>query len=616
MKSHAQLVCAKGNNGETTGGDEGESKVCEEDNLPKSDSSSSPLRPLPLSFILLVAVVVHLPLLLMQLPLKSYDANFHIFFASHYLHHWFNPWNMKWYAGFSQTTYPPLAQQWVAVVSMILGLNMAYMAVQFAAILLLVVGVYRFARLWVSPCAASYAALASVFIGAESFLVYNAGQLATTAAAPVYLNALPFLFDWIRYGKGRSFVKALVLFTAAAAVHHATLIFGSFFFAFPVVLLALFDEDGKKQITMASFVIRTSTIVLFTVAAVAAVLWPYWIQLIHYPITQTPIPHASRANYLLTPHWGMTYFVVPYGAMILALPFIIVRGSMVKRLRPLMLSFWVVFLIGLGGTTPVGSWMLQRAFQVLTFERFSYWAILIALPILGLIASDLVQRFRMRAAVPLAILAALTCALAVAWTHFYPVETAHFRVRPVAEWLNRDGHNKYRYVTLGFGNQISRLARLTDASSVDGDSNSSRMLPELTRYGGGALTDAKYFGRGGLESLRAILRHANRYGLKWVFVRDPYYDPLLAFAGWRQVDEVDNNAIKIWSKDGVPPAKPMNIGQIPPHWQGLMWGTLPFGSGILAILVVMIPDKEQDDWDDDENDPSMTESFASGRLVG
>ena len=121
--------------------------------------------PLPISLVLLAALAIHLPLLLMQLPLKSYDTNFHIFFASHYVQHWFDPWNAKWYAGFSQTTYPPLTQQWVALVSRLIGLDMGYMAVQLAAILLLVVGVYRFSLLWVSPRAASIAALASVFLG-------------------------------------------------------------------------------------------------------------------------------------------------------------------------------------------------------------------------------------------------------------------------------------------------------------------------------------------------------------------------------------------------------------------------------------------------------------------
>src|SRR6202453_2259262 len=102
----------------------------------------------------MAAFAVHLPLLLMKLPLQSYDANFHIFFASHYVHHWFDPWNAKWYAVFPQTTYPPLPQQWIALLSRLLGLDMAYMAVQFAAILLLAVGVYRFSKLWVNERAA------------------------------------------------------------------------------------------------------------------------------------------------------------------------------------------------------------------------------------------------------------------------------------------------------------------------------------------------------------------------------------------------------------------------------------------------------------------------------
>jgi hypothetical protein len=34
----------------------------------------------------------------------------------------------------------------------------------------------------------------------------------------------------------------------------------------------------------------------------------------------------------------------------------------------------------------------------------------------------------------------------------------------------------------------------------------------------------------------------------------------------------------------------MNTALIPPHWQGLMWGTLPFGSSILALLVLLIPE--------------------------
>lgn len=561
--------------------------------MQKSDSKESSQPPIPISLLLLAAVAVHLPLLLMKLPLKSYDANFHIFFASHYVHHWFDPWNPKWYAGFSQTTYPPLPQQWVAVASRVFGLDMAYMAVQLAAILLLVIGVYRFSLLWVSPRAASIAALASVFLASESFLIYSAGQLGTTAAAPIYLNALPYFFTWLRSGRFRSFVKTCILFTAAAAAHHATLLFGSILFAIPVMWLALIDREGEERVAVPAFVARTLAVIVVAGGAIAIALLPFWIALIHNPVTQTPIPHASRANYILSPQWGLNYFVIPYGAVILAIPFIFVRGSITPRLRPLLFGFWIAFLLGLGGTTPVGHWLLGRAFEVLTMERFSYWATLLALPFIGLFSAEIIARFRTPGVVTLGTLAALSCGFAVAWATYRPADGEDFKVDSVAAWLNRDGHDQYRYVTLGFGNKISRLARMTDASSVDGEWNSGRLLPELTHYGGAELTSAKYFGKPGLDSLRAMLMHADHYGLKWVFVRDPYYNPLLAFAGWRPVDHLDDQTITVWSKDGVPPATPVNAQQMPPRWQGLIWGTLPFGSSILAILVVLIPEKRR-----------------------
>jgi hypothetical protein len=542
--------------------------------------------------IFLAALAVHAPLLLMKLPLKTYDANFHIFFASHYLHNWFDPWNPKWYAGFSQTTYPPLPQQWLALVSRLIGLDMAYMAVQFVAILLLALGVYRFSLLWVDRRAASFAALASVFLGSESFLIYSAGQLSTTFAAPLYLNALPYLYTWVRHGNWRSFLKGSVLFVAAAAAHHATLLFGSFLFALPVLALAILDRQDGERISVPAFLLRAGSISVLVGAAIGVVLLPFWIALIHYPVTQVPIPHPSRANYILSPEWGLNYFVIPYGALILALPYILLRGSSIPRLRPLLFGFWVAFMVGLGGTTPVGRVLLGRAFEVLTMERFSYWATLLALPFVGLLATELIDRFHTRAIVGLAMAATLSCALAVAWASYKPADAVDFSVDSVASWLNRDGHDKYRYVTLGFGNKISRLSVLTDASTVDGEWNSGRMLPELTQHGAGALTSSKYFGKSGIDALSAILHHADHYGLKWVFLRDPYYEPLLVFAGWRRVDDLEDRTITVWSKEDVPPATPVNAPQVPPHWQGLLWGILPISSSILAMLLALIPEKQ------------------------
>ena len=549
----------------------------------------------PLSWILLLALLVHGPLLLMQIPNDSYDAYLHQFFASHYAHHWFNPWNEKWFTGFSQTTYPPLEQQWIALFSHVLGLKLAYMVVQFIAILLLPIGVYRYARIWVSERAASYAAIGSVLMGALSFLVYQAGQISTTTAAPLYLNALPYFYEWSREGKRRSLLKGVVLMCAAAGAHHVTLIFGSVAFALPVLITAIIDRkrDGADS-TVGGIVSRGLIFGGLAVAGVLLVLLPYWIELYHNPIKQMPIPHASRDNYLSSSFLFLNYLLIPWGVMLLALPYVFLKGLRDARLWPLFLGFWVTFMFSLGGTTPLPRWLLGRAFAVLTFERFTFWASLMALPIVGLLAVELIDRYGRKAAIGLGAIAAVGMGIAVSWPIYHPMHESKFSASEVISFLNRDGHDRFRYLTLGFGSKISEVGANADASSVDGEYNSARLLPEMTQYGSAQLTNSKYYGTNGMESLRAVLKHADQYGLKWIFVRDPYYEPLLAFAGWRKQEVYDRGNVSLWVKDGIPPAHKMPYGTPPSLLEGILWGTLPIGSSILAlILVLALPDQRR-----------------------
>jgi hypothetical protein len=547
-------------------------------------------RPIPLLAIVLVALAVHGPLLLMQLPAGSFDTNFHIFFASHYVHHWFDPWNEKWFAGFSQTTYPPLTHQWIALLSNVVGLKMGYMIVQLIAVLLLPVGVFRFSRIWVEDRAASYAALGSVFLGALAFLVYQAGQLATVASAALYLNALPYFYEWITESSGRSLIKGVAISWAAAAAHHVTLIFGVVLFAGPVLWVAWLDaRDERVAGSVAGVLSRAVVFGVVVAIGVGAILLPYWLAITRHPIHQIPIPHDSRANFLLNPVTALNYFVIPYGALILALPFIVIRGSSSPRLRPLLFGFWLTFIFGLGGTTPLPKLLLGRAFDILTFERFTFWATLMAMPIVGMVAVELLGRFRAKAAVGLSLAAVTTLGLALAWLTANPFRpTAAADVDPVVAFLNRDGHDAYRYITLGFGSELAKVSTYTSAGSVDGDYNSARLLPEMTSYGSAQLTNAKFYGTAGMASLRAMLGHANRYGLKYIFVHDSYYEPLLTFVGWRKIETFDNGAITAWSKDDVPPAHKIASDAVPAPWQGLLWGTLPIGVSFLAIFLELL----------------------------
>lgn len=544
-------------------------------------------RPIPVAAIVLLALAIHGPLLMMELPATtSYDANLHIFFASHYAQHWFNPWNEKWFGGFSQTTYPPLTHQWIALLSNIVGLTEGFMLVQLAAVVFLAVGSYRFARLWVDERAASYAGVLAVFAGSIAFLVYSAGQLPTTMSAALYFLSLPYLYSWCRSASWRSLLKGIALNLAAASAHHVTLIFGSVLFALPVLWLAWYDGRRKGQ-SGGAVIGRGLVFAVIAGIGVGIVLLPYWIALIRHPIEQMPIPHASRSNLLMNWLYGMNYFIVPYGALILALPFIVVKGASNPRLRILLLAFWVTFLIALGGTTPVPRWIFGRAFEILTFERFTLWATVLALPIVGLLVEEAIERFPRWGAIGVSTAAVASLALALGWLTWSPFRTFNsLNVDSVIAFLNRDGHDQYRYLTLGFGNALSKVSTYAKANSIDGEYNSARLLPEMTRYGAAQMTNAKFFGVAGMDSLRAMLLHANHYGLKFIFVHDPFYEPLLVFGGWRQVETYDSGAITVWSKDDAVPARTIPSDSIPTPLQGLLWGTLPIGSSFLAILFV------------------------------
>jgi hypothetical protein len=116
----------------------------------------------------------------------------------------------------------------------------------------------------------------------------------------------------------------------------------------------------------------------------------------------------------------------------------------------------------------------------------------------------------------------------------------------------------------------------------------------MTQYGSAQLTNSKFYGASGIESLRAVLKHADQYALKYIFVRDTYYEPLLAFAGWRKQEVYDRGSVSLWVKEGIPPAHNTPFGTPPTALEGILWGTLPIGSSILALLLVlMFPDRQR-----------------------
>ena len=58
-------------------------------------------------------------------------------------------------------------------------------------------------------------------------------------------------------------------------------------------------------------------------------------------------------------------------------------------------------------------WMLGRAYEILTFERFTFWATLMAMPLVGVLAIELLDRFQSKAAVALSLAAVGTVGAAL-----------------------------------------------------------------------------------------------------------------------------------------------------------------------------------------------------------
>src|SRR5436305_8459761 len=171
----------------------------------------------------------------------------HMFFAQHYADNWFNPWNEKWFGGFSQTTFPPLAHQWVAFFARFMSVTLAYMLVQLGAVMLLIVGIFRYARLWVGDRTGRVAAIGSIFLGSLAMMVYQAGDLPATLAAALMINGVVFFYRWVRESSLVSLLAAFFLTVAAGTSEHNTLIFGAPLFALPLMFLAVMNTDKGAQ---------------------------------------------------------------------------------------------------------------------------------------------------------------------------------------------------------------------------------------------------------------------------------------------------------------------------------------------------------------------------------
>ncbi len=541
---------------------------------------------------------------------STYDALIHLFFGNHYAENWFEPWNYKWYTGFTVMSYPPLVHQSIALLSFIGGLKFGLFAVAIIAVVLFITGVYRFSLLLTgSRTIAGYASVLCVFSSSFVETMHLFGQLPSIVGISVLMHALPEIYLWLYTGKWRYYFTSLSLISVTVTSHHVTPIFGMVLFIFPLIGMAIIDKaneglDKDRQLSLRIF-IRTfikmlRRIIGFGMSSLAIIIFcilPYWINTKNNPITQVPIPHGSRDSFIEVTSSGLVFFLIPWGVLLILLPYIFYRYYS-RRYIFFGLSFSLLTLLGTGGTTPIPKMILgENAFNILTLDRFTLWASIMALPMFGefvyrFAEGDLKQSLQRRFGAVFhrlsgGILAALFIFMTVftlSLGYFRPSQPDKIKMLPIVNFLNQDEHYKWRYLPLGFGDQMAWLSAQTNAMTVDGNYHSARRLPELTSRAIERLENSKFKGIEGIGSLQQFLTVPEKYNLKYIFSNDKFYDPILFYCGWQRLQQLENG-IMVWEKINVPPLRKILPRDHFPRYQSVIWGVVPLATVILAFLL-------------------------------
>jgi O-antigen ligase len=528
----------------------------------------------------------------------SYDAYNHMFFGDHYRLDWWSLWEPRWYTGFEVTSYPPLTHQLIGLLGHLMGVDAAFGLLLWAVLSLFPLGVYAFCRIFTGKTVAGYAALGAALLPSIYQAAHTFGQLPTLAGTLCALLAMAALNDYLLKGERLSLACAVALTGVVMAAHHATLLFLPW--ALGAVLLHILLNHKMDRFTL------LARLALFGGLAAAIgllVIWPFWVWG-RSQTMQTPIDHPSRHNFFTDPFAPVAFFLPAYGALIPLIPFALWLGAHRKTFG-LWAAFVILFVLGLGGTTPLPRWIFGAGWEWLTYDRFALWASLLLLPFsgIGMVLARrrfrpwLLRRFpRLRQAFEslspaktrrglglfLYYALCLTALVSGLLPTLLPTQPAQVNMQPIVDFLAKDDRSKWRYLTFGLGDQLAYLSRLTPATTIDGSYHTARGLPELRASGLGQV-DTAYWLPDGLSRLDPILQKSGEQGVRWGFLNRIDYIPILRRNGWLQRGFL-KNGVQVWENPKAvlpPPVQP------PPEdpLAVFSWGVLPISALLLALAL-------------------------------
>lgn len=547
---------------------------------------------------LIIAFLCHGPFILSGRYHLSYDAYTHMLFANHYAENWFSLWETRWYTGFTVVSYPPLTHQLIALFVPILGLEAAFALMLWVVTTLYPLGIYAFSRIFTGKAAASYSSLASAMLLPIYVTAHIFGQLPFLASTLIALFGATSLNRYLREGGIHNLVLTVSLVTTTMASHHATLLVQ------PFLILAVIVNNiaQRRSVTLQEqgrniFVVGYRITLFAALAAITSILviWPFWQWGMDQTI-QTPIDHPSRHNFFTDPLAPAIFFFPLYGPLVAIVPFVFRKWH--RRFIGLILSFSILFLLGLGGTTPLPRLFFGDAWEWLTYDRFAFWGCLTLTPFFGILFIHLKRRWKnrvifkpMHVTLRRNVLSALTFSVFAAtalgaWLTpiLFATQPEPIDMQPIVDFLNIGDRSQWRYLTFGFGNQFAYLNLLTKATTIDGSYHTARILPEL-RESGIAEVDTAYWALKGIPAIGPILQKSGEHGVRWGFVNRKDFIPELKKNGWVYLRRL-SNGVQVWENPhAVVIPKPSKPPAMEHPLASFSWGTLPLFSFICTMLL-------------------------------
>jgi hypothetical protein len=510
----------------------------------------------------------------------SYDAYNHMFFGDHYRLDWWSLWEPRWYTGFEVSSYPPLVHQLIGLLGRVVGVDVGFALIFWTVLTLFPLAVYAFSRIFTGKTSSSYAALGAALLPSIYLAGHTFGQLPTLTSTFFALFGMAALHDWLVKGNRLSGALAVALTGAVMAAHHATLLFLPWAGGAVLLHIMLNHKVGRG-----AFLRRLTGYLLPAIAAGGLVIWPFWAWGLRQSM-QAPIDHLSRHNFLVDPFAPLTFFLPVYGPLIFLIPLVVWQGAN-RRTLGLWGAFLGLFVLGLGGTTPLPRLLFGQGWEWLTYDRFALWASLMLLPFFGMMLVSWRRRLparktqvlspRQRLSLATLSLFGLVSVIAVMLPTVLPTQPEQIDMQPLVAFLAKGDRSRWRYVTFGMGDQLAYLSRLTSATTVDGSYHTARSLPEL-RASGLAQIDTAFWLANGMTALDPILRKSADWGVRWGFVLFKAYEPALWRNGWVRLGTL-SNGVQVWEN----PKATLPEAISPPVEDPLAefsWGSLP----LLALL--------------------------------